>query len=130
MVTNADRNETSLRLADNLQWVFDNVDNYFDHADVIFVMGHGRLVAVENIQFYNQIASKKQNEWAEKFFVYARRSASTGLTKDIGGLRNFHELRVGSGWPIIDVQIQTSEKKDDANIMFRPVKSDSLNDIN
>ena len=74
-------------------------------------------MAPENIPFYKEMMTKKTNDWKDILFVYARRSGVSGLTRDIGGLEGFHELRVGTEWPIMDVQLQTGGK--DVKLLFR-----------
>lgn len=109
VVQSGDDDETVARIQQNLDWVNKNVENNFDDIDVIFMMGNGRFMAPYNIPFYNEIVTKKQNEWKDKYVIYARRAAETGVLTSIGGLDKFDELRVGAEWPILDVRISTTE---------------------
>ncbi|KAL7516870.1 hypothetical protein ACHAWX_001844 [Stephanocyclus meneghinianus] len=127
VVQSGNVNETSTRIQDNLDWVNKNVQNQFEHIDVIFLMGHGRFMAPDNIPFYNAILTKKQNEWKDKYIIYARRAAETGALTNIAGVDKFDELRVGTKWPILDVQISTAEEADtdsgsSAVLRYRQVK--------
>ncbi|KAL3790408.1 hypothetical protein HJC23_013580 [Cyclotella cryptica] len=109
VVQSGNANETSTRIQDNLDWVNENVANHFHHIDVIFIMGHGRLMASDNLPFYDGILNKKLNEWKDKYIIYARRASGTGVLTNVAGLDKFDELRVGAKWPILDVQISTAE---------------------
>jgi len=123
MVTNSDADETNERVMDNIQWVNQNVEKHqMENIDAIFVMGNERLLATENIAFYEHFSNKKKNvdEWNDVLFVYSRRSGISGLSRDIGGVTDLHELRVGSEWPIMDVRVQTGNV---AGIQFRTVSS-------
>jgi len=125
MVKNADdESETTTRLEDNLQWVEDNVESNFNNVDVIFIIGYSRFTTPENMPFYNAMLAKKQNEWAEKYFVYARRAATSGVSKSMQGLEGFDELRVGAEWPILDVQVSTGAKIE--SVKFREVKDEAV----
>lgn len=126
VVHNEDEEETALRIEENLNWLNENVDYYSKDIDVVFMMGNGRLMATHNIPFYNNIVTKKQNEWKDKYVIYARRASETGVLTSIGGLEKFDELRVGSEWPILDVQISTVEGKDSglsASLQYRQVRN-------
>lgn len=107
MVTNSDANETMARLEDNIEWVVSNVDKYWKNIDAIFVMGYSRLLAEENAPFYDAMVTKKQTEWNDKLLVYARRASDSGMTRNVGGVENFVELKVGNEWPIMDVRVRT-----------------------
>lgn len=109
VVNSGQEEETASRIQDNLNWVTANVEQNIQDIDAIFMMGHGRFTAEDNMPFYNAILSKKQNEWKDKYIIYARRASETGVTTNIGGLQKFDELRVGAEWPILDVQISTYE---------------------
>jgi hypothetical protein len=111
VVQSGDDVETAARIQDNLDWVNENVENRLEDVDVIFMMANGRFMATDNIPFYNEIVKKKQNEWKDKYVIYARRASETGVLTSIGGLEKFDELRVGAEWPILDVQISTSDDK-------------------
>lgn len=107
MVGNTNNANRTQRLVDNIDWVIKNVDEYGNNIDVIFVMGYGRLLAQENAPFYNAMKAKKESEWQDKFFIYARRAAESGITSDVGGVQDFVELKVGNQWPIMDVRVRT-----------------------
>ena len=107
MVGNTNDAERTQRLVDNIDWVIKNADEYGNSIDVIFVMGYGRLLAQENAPFYNAMKAKKETEWADKFFIYARRAAESGITLDVSGVQDFVELKVGNKWPIMDVRVRT-----------------------
>ena len=106
-VTNSNADETFQRMEDNINWVVSNVNAYKSNADVIFLMGYGRLLASELETFYDAMKAKKESEWEDKLLVYARRGASSELVKDINGIEGFVELRVGNEWPIMDVRVRT-----------------------
>lgn len=74
--------ETSIRLQDNIEWVVENVEAYWDNVDVVFMMGYGRLLAMENVPFHDALVSKSNGEWADKLLVYARRASSTDTDVD------------------------------------------------
>ncbi len=101
-------------MQDNIEWVIENVEAYWENVDVLFLMGYGRLLATENIPFYDAIVSKANSEWSDRLIVYARR-ASMMDTDIVGGNENFIELRVGAEWPIMEVSVRTRGK--DAPIM-------------
>ena len=126
VVQSEDDDETAARIQGNLDWVNKNVESRFDDIDVIFMMGNGRFMAPYNIPFYNDIVTKKQNEWKDKYVIYARRAAETGVLKNIGGLDKFDELRVGAEWPILDVQVSTKVgligPGSDTKLRYREVK--------
>ena len=109
VANSADAEETRSRLEDNVAWVSENIAAYGDRADVVFVMGYGRLLAAENAPFYEALrAMQSMPGWDDKLLVYARRAGASSLEKDVGGLRNFVELRVGNEWPIMDVRVRTA----------------------
>lgn len=101
--------ETSIRLQDNIEWVVENVEAYWDNVDVVFMMGYGRLLATENVPFHDALVSKSNGEWADKLLVYARRASGTD-TDVVGGNENFIELRVAAEWPIMEVTVRTRGK--------------------
>jgi len=110
-VTNEDSNgsaDSTIRSEGNVNWIEQNTEAYRDTADAVFVMGYGRLLATENIPFYDAMVSMSKNALADKLLVYARRSATTDIDKNVGGAKNFMELRVGSEWPIMDVRVRTT----------------------
>ena len=74
--------ETSIRLQDNIEWVVENVEAYWDNVDIVFMMGYGRLLATENVPFHDALVSKSNGEWADKLLVYARRASSTDTDVD------------------------------------------------
>ncbi len=123
MVTNPDAEETDQRVKDNIQWVNQNVEKHLmENIDAVFVMGNERLLSTENIALYEHFSNKKKNvnEWNDMLFVYARRSGVSGLSRDIGGVNDLHELRVGAEWPIMGVQVLTGNG---AEIQFSTVSS-------
>ena len=127
VVDSGDEEETASRIQDNIDWVNENVVRYLNDIDVIFMMGNGRFMATENIPFYNEIVTKKKNEWKDKYIIYARRASETGVLTDIGGLSKFDELRVGAEWPILDVQISTHDGEgkgpgSNAKLRYREVR--------
>lgn len=109
MVSNIDDEwETAFRVQDNIDWVRETVEAYWENADAIFVMGYGRLLAIESAPFYDAIVSlMKKDDWADKLFVYARRSSELDIERNVGGNENFIELRVAAEWPILDVRVRT-----------------------
>mmetsp|Transcript_8503 Transcript_8503/g.14909 ORF Transcript_8503/g.14909 Transcript_8503/m.14909 type:complete len:173 (+) Transcript_8503:218-736(+) len=122
MVTNSDGNETLSRLEDNIDWVVTNVEAYRNNIDAIFVMGYARLLAQENKPFYNAMVTKKQTEWSDKLLVYARRSSESDITKDVGGVKDFLELKVGNEWPIMDVRVKAKKGKGLAKLEYQDVE--------
>jgi hypothetical protein len=109
MVSNVDDEwETASRVQNNIDWVSETVQAYWDNADVIFVMGYGRLLTEESVPFYDAMVSMtKKNGWTDKLLVYARRSSELDIDRNVGGNKNFIELRVAAQWPILDVSIKT-----------------------
>eukprot|EP00571_Detonula_confervacea_P012859 CAMPEP_0172303032 /NCGR_PEP_ID=MMETSP1058-20130122/4629_1 /TAXON_ID=83371 /ORGANISM="Detonula confervacea, Strain CCMP 353" /LENGTH=797 /DNA_ID=CAMNT_0013013711 /DNA_START=120 /DNA_END=2513 /DNA_ORIENTATION=+ len=125
MVTNNDdEDETLGRLEDNVEWIEENANAYQDNINAMFLMGYGRLFATENIPFYSAMVAKaKSDEWSDKLIVYARRSSETGIDENVGGAKNFMELRVGNEWPIMDVRVST-KGKDGPMLDFRDAEED------
>lgn len=111
-VTNGDSNETRIRMEDNINFVISNVEAYERNVDVIFVMGYGRMLARELAPFYDAMVAKKMSDWKDTLFVYARRASESGLDKNVAGesVKDFHELKVGTGWPILDVRVKAGGK--------------------
>lgn len=107
MVTNSDADETRARLEDNLDWVEANVDRHWNDVDVVFLMGYGRLLARDNEPFYDAVVARKRTEWTDKLVVYARRAGASYMAENVGGVEGLVELRVGNGWPIMDVRVRT-----------------------
>ncbi len=109
MVSNVDDEwETAFRVQDNIDWVSETVEAYWDNIDAIFVMGYGRLFAAESVPFYDAMVSMMNKDgWADKLLVYARRSSELDIEREVGGNKNFIELRVAAEWPILDVSVRT-----------------------
>ena len=100
--------ETAFRVQDNIDWVRETVEAYWDNADAIFVMGYGRLVADESEPFYDAMVSlTKKPGCADRLLVYASRSSELDIDRSVGGNKNFIELKVGSEWSILDVRVRT-----------------------
>ena len=71
-------------------------------------MGYGRLFAAESVPFYDAMVSMMNKDgWADKLLVYARRSSELDIEREVGGNKNFIELRVAAEWPILDVRVRT-----------------------
>ena len=103
MVSNEDEDTTETRLEQNLQWVYDNEEPHADNIDVIFMTGFGRLRDLPT--FRDAIVEKKKGDWKDKLVVYARRGEETKIFTDVEGAKDFHELTVGKGWPITDINL-------------------------
>jgi len=121
MVTNSNEDETTVRLQENMDWVNRNVQQYWNHMDIIFIMGYGRLLATENAPFYNAMVDKMSNEWSSRTMVYARRASKSEFVTNVGGVSNFLELLVGNEWPIMDVRIRT-KIGEAATVQYREVE--------
>ena len=123
-VTNSNVEETTTRVEDNIDWFLENIDAYSTNADIIFIMGYGRLLATEMEPFYHVLTNTTSSEeWSDKLFVYARRASDTGIEYDIGGNTNLAELKVGNEWPILDVRVRT-KGKDAPVVEYRNVVED------
>lgn len=103
MVSNEDEVTTETRLEQNLQWVYDNEVPHANNTDVIFMTGFGRLRDLPT--FRDAIVEKKKGDWKHKLVVYARRGEETKIFTDVEGAKDFHELTVGKGWPITDINL-------------------------
>ena len=97
-------------LKDNIDWVITNVNAYWTNVDVIFLMGYGRLLTVENVPFKDALIMKARNEWSDKLLVYARRAATTAGTTTVANVTNFIELKVAPEWPIMEVRVRTRQR--------------------
>lgn len=81
--------------------------------DVIFLMGYGQLLTVENVPFKDALIMKARNEWSDKLLVYARRAATTAGTTTVANVTNFIELKVAPEWPIMEVSVRTRQRGGD-----------------
>jgi hypothetical protein len=128
MVSNSDDEwETAFRSEDNINWVLENVEAYLDNADAVFVMGYGRLLAAERTLFYDAMVSMtKKISWTNKLFVYARRSSELDVDVNVGGNKNFIELRVAAEWPILDVRIKKMGKDAMPKLDFSVVEAEQV----
>ena len=102
-------------LKDNIDWVITNVNAHWTNVDVIFIMGYGRLLTVENVPFKDAMIMKARNEWSDKLLVYARRAATTAGTTTVSNITNFIELKVAPEWPIMEVSVRTRQRAGDDN---------------
>lgn len=100
-------------LKDNIDWVVTNVNAYWTNVDVIFLMGYGRLLTIENVPFKDALIMKARNEWSDKLLVYARRAATTAGTNTVANVTNFIELKVAPEWPIMEVSVRTRQHGSD-----------------
>jgi hypothetical protein len=100
-------------LKDNIDWVITNVNAHWTNLDVIFIMGYGRLLSVENVPFKDALIMKARDEWSDKLLVYARRAATTAGTTTVSNITNFIELKVAPEWPIMEVSVRTRQRAGD-----------------
>jgi len=83
-VTNeADAARREAKLAENSDWIAANVEAYRGNVNAILLTGYGRLLAQENLSFYESMVRRSKEEWADKLVVYARRSAQADIDKNV-----------------------------------------------
>jgi len=108
MLTNENEDRTSRIIEQNLQWLDDNFEPHADKIDAIFMFGYGSLRDLPD--FTDAIIAKKDEEWKDKFVVYARRSDKSQLNPDFANVKDLVELEIGVGYPFTDVHLDmTSE---------------------
>ena len=117
-VTNSDSPEPNTlnvthnegRWEDNVAWLKANVEEHTaDAVRAVFVTGYGRLLDPSAAPLYDAMKEMKGEggPLEDRMVVYARRAGEESeLVRDVEGTPGLHELRVGSGWPLVDVKIE------------------------